>query len=131
VADLPDDVADADAAAGFVNRIRRQLARRYPGLPWPKRLGTYTVLLCRHEVAGRLGAEAGRLIDYSGLHVNVLLGTVLVDMEAFRAHSDTTWGLIDTGEQFKRIQDAVESWCRRYRRPARLMRKCGRLLSVA
>jgi len=132
VADLPENVADADGAIRFVGGIRRALSRAYAGFPWPKRVGTYTILLGRGEVCRQLRGHEGRLIDSDGLHVNVLLGTVLVDVETHQAHSDTTWGLMDTGDQFRAIQAAVEEWCRQSRRQGRqVWRAAGRILRVA
>ncbi len=131
VAHLPPPIRNGEEAAGFVSRLRRGLRRRYPGFPWPRRLGTYTVLLCGHEASERLRGQEGRLIDVSGLHVNVLLGIVVVDVETFESRSDVTWGLIDTGEQFKRIQDAVAHWCRRHRAPRRPGLRGGRVLGAA
>ena len=132
VADLPHDVVDADGAARYVGAIRRELAKAHAGFPWPKRVGTYTVLLGRRELCRRLRGHEGRLIDSDGLHVNVMLGTVLVDVDTHQAHSDTTWGLIDTGDQFREIQAAVEEWCRRRRRQGRLAwTAAGRSVNVA
>lgn len=131
VARIPDDVGCGEEPAHFAERIRRGLARHFPGLPWPKRLGTYTILLGDREQCGRLRDRKGELIDARGLHVNVLLGTVLVDVETFRAYADTTWGLIDTGDQFAHIQKAVEGWCRAHRKPSRMVRTVGQAMSVA
>ena len=131
VIDLRGSVADIGEAERLVGDIRRGLSKRYPGFLRPKRLGTFTVLLAGSELCARLREHRTRLIDSHGRHVNVLLGTVLVDVERFRTCADTIWGLIDTGDQFKRIQDAVESWCARHREPRRLLRTRGRELRVA
>ena len=131
VVDLRGRVNDIEEAERLVGDIRRGLSKRYPGFLRPKRLGTFTVLLADGGLCERLGEQKSRLIDSHGRHVNVLLGMVLVDVERFRTHADTIWGLIDTGDQFKRIQDAVESWCARYREPRRLFRARGRALRVA
>jgi len=131
VARMPDDVRDADAAVAFVGRIRRGLAKRHAGFPWVKTVGTYNVLLCEHDLYGRLGGHEGRLIDFGALHVNVLLGVVLIDVETFQARSDTTWGLLDAADQFKHIQAAVDEWSRSCRRTRRLDRTTAQVLSVA
>lgn len=131
VIDLRGSVAGIEEAERLVGDIRRGLSKRYPGFLRPKRLGTFTVLLADGELCARLRGHRTRLIDSHGRHVNVLLGTVLVDVERFRTHADTIWGLIDTGDQFKRIQDAVESWCAGYREPRRLFQTRGRALRVA
>ena len=131
VVDLRGNVADIEEAERLVGDIRRGLSKRYPGFLRPKRLGTFTVLLAGSGLCERLREHRTRLIDSHGRHVNVLLGTVLVDVERFRTCADTIWGLIDTGDQFKRIQDAVESWCAGCREPRRLFRMRGRALRVA
>ena len=129
---LPEEIHDVRQAAKFVGRIRRSLQKRYAGgFPWPKRLGTYTVLLGGRDLCERLRDREGLLVDTGGLHVNVMLGTVLVDTETLRTRSDNTWGLLDTGDQFRRIQDAVAAWCRCHRQPVRMRAVAGGVLSVA
>jgi hypothetical protein len=112
--------ADVDgllAAEALLRRVRRSLRQAYVGrLPWPKRLGTFTVLLGGRDLCERLHDREGRLIDTGGWHVNVLLGAVIVDLETLRTRSDNTWGLLDTGDDLRCIQDAVTSWCRSRRR---------------
>lgn len=113
VAGLPADVTDVRGAAGFVERIRQSLARVFaPGLPWPKRMGAYTVLLGGRDLCRRLNDREGLLVDTGGFHVNVMLGSVIVDVETPRTRCDNTWGLIDTGQAFPRIQEAVNDWVR-------------------
>jgi len=131
VARVGDEVRDADAAVAFVGRIRRGLAKRYASFPWLKTVGTYNVLLCGHDLFERLGGHEGRLIDFGDLHVNVLLGVVLIDVETFQARGDTTWGLLDAADQFKHIQAAADEWSRSCRRTRRLDRTTAQVLSVA
>lgn len=50
------------------------------------------------------------LVDRSGAHVNVLLGTVLVDTRGRRCLSRATWGLLLTGEHFQTIEAVVQAW---------------------
>jgi len=119
VAALPSDLAGPDDAVPFVRRLRKALSGRFRGLPKPRRLATYTVLLADHDTYSRLRTDTGRLIDASRWHVNVMLGTVLVDVEEFALRADTTWGLVDTGDQFEHIRRTIETWCRRYRKPRR------------
>lgn len=120
VVPAPPSIADADAAARFVRDLRRTLTRAHPGLPWPKRLATYTVLLADEDLCRNLGGRCDGLIDDGSLHVNVLLGAIVVDLAGFRYLSDTTWGLIDTGDTFARLRATVEQWCQTHRRPVRL-----------
>ena len=131
VARLPEGGYEPAAAGRFVQRIRRSLAKRYAGVRWFKRLGTYTVLLAGSRACEKLRGHEGRFIDSSGLHVNVLLGTVLIDLDAFRVNCDNIWGLIDTGDQFRHIQGAAEEWCRAQRLTRGLERTSAQVLSVA
>ena len=117
VVEAGPEVAGLGAAEALLQRVRRSLRRAYAGrLPWPKRLGTFTVLLGGRDLCERLHDRQGRLIDAGGWHVNVLLGAVIVDAETWQTRSDNTWGLLDTGDDFRCIQDAVASWCRSHRR---------------
>ena len=120
VAALPAGVAGADEAAEFVGRLRKATTEHFRPMRLPRRLATYTVLLGTADQCEALRGEKGRLIDAGRWHVNVLLGTVLVDLDEFRLHSDTTWGLIDTGDHFERIRGTVETWCGRHRKPRRV-----------
>jgi len=131
VASVPPDVTGVDEAAGFVRTLRRGLTSHFRGLPRPKRLGTCTVLLCGRELSKKLAAHKERLIDSRGLHVNVMLGTVLVDTETYTSRSDVTWGLMDIATAFSRIQSVVENWCARYRRPRKLVPAGRRALKIA
>ena len=131
VAALPNNLAGADDAAAFAARLRKALSGQYPGLPKPRRLATYTILLAGHGLCRRLRAHTGRLIDAGRWHVNVLLGTVLVDVEEFRLHANTTWGLVETGDQFEHIRRTAETWCRRYRKPSRSVLSGSRRRHVA
>jgi len=117
VADLPRGAADTHGAAMFVDSIRRGLAKEFAGFPWPRQLGTYMVLLADHATCESLLGQRGIRVSRGGLHVNVLLGLILVDVDALRSHSDVTRELMDTGDQFRRIQAAVEQWCRQCRQP--------------
>jgi len=131
VASVPPDVTDIDDARGFVQMLRRGLTSHFRGFPRPKRLGTCTVLLCGKELSKTLGAHKERLIDQRGFHVNVMLGTVLVDTETYTSRSDITWGLMDVATPFSRIQSVIDNWCARYRQPSKLVPAGGRALKIA
>lgn len=131
VAAMPDDLAGANEAAGFVAHLRKAMSTRYRGLPKPGRLATYTVLLAGHDLCSRLRAHTNRLIDAGRWHVNVMLGTVLVDVEEFRLHANTTWGLVETADQFEHIRRTVDDWCRGHRKPRRSVLSGSRCRHVA
>jgi len=128
---LPEDLVSPDDAEAFVTHLRKAVTERFRPLPLPLRLATFTVLLASHEQCQALRDHKGRLIDSGKWHVNVMLGTVLVDVEQFRFHSDTTWGLVDTGDHFDQIRRTVDAWCGRYHRPDRAALIKGGRLSVA
>jgi hypothetical protein len=122
VAELPETAVGAAGAKAFIQHIRRQLSDRYAGFRWPKRLGTYVVLLAGRGAYEALAGRTGDLIDAGGLHVNVVLGAVLVDTDMFQCRSDNTWGIIDDRGRFRHVQHAVEAWCRARRHELRLDR---------
>ena len=131
VTSLPPDVNDAKSAAAFMQTLRKGLTGAFRGFPRPKRLGTCTVLLGGRQQCKDLAPHKSQLIDQRGMHVNVMLGTVLVDTETFSTRSDVTWGLMDIATPFSRIQTAVDSWCAKYRQPARMTPSTGRALKIA
>ena len=111
--------------------LRRGLTSHFRGFPRPKRLGTCTVLLGGRKLCKALEPHKSRLIDQRGLHVNVMLGTVLVDTDTFSTRSDITWGLMDVATPFSKIQSTVDNWCVRYRQPNRMVPAGGRALKIA
>jgi hypothetical protein len=109
----------ADEARQFLLSLRRTLARRHVRLPWPRRLATISVLLADHETWRDLQARRDRLLDARGLHVNVLLATVLVDRDHAESCADITWGLVDADEPYHAIRAGVDQCCRRHQRRRR------------
>ena len=131
VASIPSDITDAKQVGDFMQTVRRGLTSHFRGFPRPKRLGTCTVLLGGRKLCKALEPHKARLIDQRGLHVNVMLGTVLVDTDTFTTRSDITWGLMDVAAPFSKIQSAVDNWCARYRQPQRMVPTAGRALKIA
>ncbi|MDP6543848.1 MAG: hypothetical protein QGH60_07630 [Phycisphaerae bacterium] len=131
VASIPSDITDARQAGKFMQTLRRGLTGHFRGFPRPKRLGTCTVLLGGRKLCKALEPHKSQLIDQRGLHVNVMLGTVLVDTETFSTRSDITWGLMDVATPFSKIQSTVDNWCARYRQPSRMVPTGGRALKIA
>ena len=131
VASLRPDITGAREAADFMRTLRRGLTGHFHGLPLPKRLGTCTVLLGGRKQCKALEPHKARLVDQRGLHVNVMLSTVLVDIDTFTTRSEITWGLMDIGEPFNRIQSTVDNWCARYRQPRRMVQIGRRALKIA
>jgi hypothetical protein len=131
VASIPSEITTAKQASEFTQTLRRGLTSHFRGFPRPKRLGTCTVLLGGRKLCKSLEPHKSRLIDQRGLHVNVMLGTVLVDTDTFTTRSDVTWGLMDIAAPFSTIQSAVDNWCARYRQPQRMVPTTGRKLKIA
>ena len=131
VAAIPPDVTDAKQAANFMQTMRRGLTAHFRGFPRPKRLGTCTVLLGDRKTCKALEPHKSRLIDSRGLHVNVMLGTILIDTDTLTTRSDITWGLMDVATPFSKIQSAVDNWCARHRLPKRMIQTAGRSLKIA
>ncbi len=127
---VPDSARDVDDVRRLVKGVRRSVARRYPGLPLPRRMGTFLVLLASHEVCGRLQQQGVDLVDSGGLHVNVLVGAVLVDQEALHCRCDHVWNLLDVGDAFEHIRDTVETWARDRRRALGLEASISKRLSA-
>ena len=131
VASIPSGITNAKQAGDFMQTLRRGLTGHFRGFPRPKRLGTCTVLLGGQKLCKALEPHKARLIDQRGLHVNVMLGTVLVDTETFTTRSDITWGLMDVATPFSKIQSTVDNWCAQYRQPQRMVPAGGRTLKIA
>ena len=131
VASIPPNLNSARQAAKFMQTMRKGLTGCFGGLPIPKRLGTCTVLLGGRKEFKALEPHKSRLIDQRGLHVNVMLSTILVDTDTFTSRSDISWGLMDIAAPFSTIQSVVDNWRLRYRRPDRMVRTDGRSLKIA
>ncbi|MBT3199862.1 MAG: hypothetical protein HN350_08090 [Phycisphaerales bacterium] len=131
VAPMPSEITTAKQASDFMQTLRRGLTSHFPGFPRPKRLGTCTVLLGDRKQCKALQPHKSQLIDQRGLHINVMLGTVLIDTDNFTTRSDISWGLMDITAPFSKIQSTVDNWCSRYRHPKRLVTPTGRTLKIA
>jgi len=131
VASIPPEVTRAKQAAEFMQKIRKGLTSHFRGFPRPKRLGTAVVLLGGRKACKALEPHKSQLIDQRGLHVNVMLGAILVDTDTFASRSDVSWGLMDIAAPFSRIQSIVDDCCAKHRRPARMTQTPGRGLKIA
>ncbi len=111
VLEAPEDLRDVDSAKLFLRLLRSTLSRAYARFPWWKELGTYTVLLCERDVYSELAPHVGQFADKTGLHMNVMLGTVLVDREGFQSTGRPTWGLFHSAKHYGAISATVTQWC--------------------
>jgi len=97
VAKIPDDVSDFISTKQFFDKIRESLISKYVKSPilrtagW-KELGTYSILLCKHELYEKLKDKVADFKDPTGLHKNVMLGTCFIDTDKAEYSFDSTWG---------------------------------------
>lgn len=113
--DLPDDCRTPAQARTLFTAVRGGLTERYARFPYWKELGTYLVWTCGSELFDRLHGEVGQFTDRTGLHINVMLGTVLVDRQTSVSSAESTWGLFYSGKHFGAISATVNDWCQRLR----------------
>ncbi len=111
VYEIPTDIDNAAQLTAVFTQIRDQLSARYARLHWWKELGTYAVLLCSHEQYKQLAVHIGQLKDRSGLHDNLMLGTVLIDQEHFQSAVNVTWGFYYSYKHFAVMAQTVQEWC--------------------
>jgi len=131
VAAVPNHIQGLADVGTFVGGIRRGLTKQYVGMPWPRRLGTFTILLVDHHLFELCRGQEDRLIDQDSLHVNVMLGTILVDIEAHQTTSQNTWGLLNDADHFQHIRNAVDGWCTKHRRRGLSAWKVGPTIGAA
>jgi hypothetical protein len=115
VTETPQPVATVAQCKDLFTGIRGALSRQYARLPWYKELGTYLILLCPTLLCQQLSGHVSAFHDRTGLHVNVMLGTVFVDRERYESSAEATWGLFYSGRHFLDIQRAVGQWCKTQR----------------
>lgn len=131
VADVPAAVTDLAGAVAFVADLRKGLTRRYVSIPWPGRLGTFTVLLVGQDLWDALRGQEGSLIDAGGMKANFLLGTVLVNTETCQLRGDVLWEHLGSEEHFPAIQRALEGWASPRRQTPRMQWRSDRTIQVA
>ena len=112
---LPDDCDTPQQAEQLIETIREGLTERYSRFPYWKELGTYSVWICGSKLFDRMQGKMAQFNDNTGLHSNVLLGTVLVDGQKFTNAAECTWGLFYSGKHFAAIRATVNEWCKKKR----------------
>lgn len=110
VYDLPKDITTYNDLNNFFRQIRNTLTKKYAKFPYFKELGTFSIILCDNSKYENLNKEIKKLKDNTGLHMNTMLGTFLVDVEEFVFTETKTFGLITTGKQYKRIKQTLLNW---------------------
>ena len=112
---LPDSCGTADQAKETFEVIRTGLTKRYARPPYWKELGTYSVWMCGSRLYDDLKTRFAEFKDKTGLHMNVMLGSVFVEREKFRNSAASTWGLYYSCKHFGAISATVNEWCKRMR----------------
>ena len=112
---LPDGCHTPEQARSFFTTIREGLTELYARFPYWKELGTYLVWICDSELFDRMHGNVAQFTDKTGLHMNVMLGTVLVDRQNLVSSAESTWGLFYSGKHFGAISATVNDWCQRLR----------------
>jgi hypothetical protein len=107
---LPDDCKTPTQLKKICGAIRRSLSERYARFPYWKELGTYLVLICGSELFQAMKNQMAEFKDNTGLHVNVMLGIVLVDKDECVCSSESSWGLYYSGKHFDAISASANHW---------------------
>jgi hypothetical protein len=114
---VPENVQTFQQVRQLFDAARIALAKQYAGFPYWKQIGTFLVLIVGSQLFEAAEDQLGQCKDRTGMHTNVMLGTVLVDCESPRSRSEATWGLFYSGRYYRAIQRAVDDWCRRQASP--------------
>jgi putative heme iron utilization protein len=110
VVELPDNVATVPDFSKYFNSVRNTLTKKYAKFPYWKELGTFSVFLCKDKQYNLLVTEIKKFKDTSGWHMNVMLGTILINTDKLVFSDCLTWGLFVTGKHFETIKNAVSEW---------------------
>ena len=110
VAELPDNISSVSDFSNYYHLLRNSLTKKYAKFPYWKELGTYSILLCENEKYDILKTEIKDFKDKTGLHMNVMLGTILINKDKLEFSDCATWGLFMTGKHFTTIKDTITEW---------------------
>ena len=110
VYDLPEGISTYDDLNNFFRQVRNSLTKKYAKFPYWKELGTFSIIFCDNYKYENLNNEVKKLKDSTGVHMNTMLGTFLVNVDEFEFTETKTWGLISTGKQYELIKQALLNW---------------------
>lgn len=110
VVELPDDVATVPDFSKYFNSVRNALTKKYAKFPYWKDLGTLSVFLCKDKEYNIFKTEINRFKDKTGLHTNIMLGTILINTDKLVFSHCLTWGLFETGKHFETIKNTISGW---------------------
>ena len=112
VVEVPENIADIEDVQDFFEQIRKSLTMQYTSSPPWKELGTFTILMCKHDLFVQIKGNEALFVDKTGFHSNVMLGTFFIDTGTFEHLQKTTWGLFYSGKHFKAIENEITEWCK-------------------
>ncbi len=106
IVDVPEHIGSIKELESLFSSIRNALIKKYGIL-----VGTYLILLCNNNVNKKVSGSEGNFKDLTGMHLNVMLGTIFVNKETFNFGGEKTWGLFYSGSHFKNMRVALVEWC--------------------
>ncbi len=112
---LPDAWDTPEEARQLFEAIRGSLREKYARFPYWNELGTYLVWICGSKLFDGMQNKMAQFKDKTGLQMNVMLGTVLVDQQKLMSSAESSWGLFYSGKHFGSISATVNEWCKRMR----------------
>jgi len=110
VYELPENITTYNDLNNFFRQIRNTLTKKYAKFPYFKELGTFSIILCDNSKYENFNKEIKKLKDSTGLHMNTMLGTFLVNVDELVFTETKVWGLISTGKQYELIKQTLLSW---------------------
>jgi hypothetical protein len=112
VLDLPHKYVNPTQAQELFRNVRRRLTKEYARFPFYKEVCTYMVWICSEDLYKCARDRELRLYDRTGLHMTVMLGTVVVNRKTSDKVAQSTWGLYFSGKHFGAITATVNDWCK-------------------
>jgi len=112
VTEVPESIIQINEIQVYFNQVRKALTKKYAKFPYWKELGTYLVILCENDLYKKLQKGNVRFKDLTGFHMNVMLGTCIINKNTFENSSESTWGLFYSGRYYETISNVVSNWCR-------------------
>ncbi len=107
---LPDNVSSISDFSKYFNLVRNTMTKKYAKFPYFKELGTFLIVICPTNIYNELKKEIDSFKDKSGFHMNLILGTVLIDKDNLEYSECLTWGLFISGKHFYTITNTISDW---------------------
>jgi hypothetical protein len=111
ITDIPKNTENISDANIFFSKLRKKLISKYAKFPFFKELGSFNVVLCEEHIFRMLSKSLSSFVHKTGLHINVMLGIILINKNSFEFVFDSTWGLYYSRKHFKSILKGVKSYC--------------------